>query len=276
MPPKRRPAAPAKKALQKAPRRAPAQGTAAPKPPKPVARAKAPTPAAQRAPPKPARAPAAALTSEFCRYCAAWHADVVDLDTPCPPKHSSLRERADYADVALVQAAGAARASKRVPGAGGAPGAAGAAETASKTVASDVPDGMDCPICQNLMFEPVVICPQNHTCCKECAYGIDRCGECRHKTLSTCSILPLAVRAIDNLQCHCPHAPCRWVGTIAQLPTHERECAERMVTCETPDCGWEGRRRELAAHDEADMSRHFQLERAARQQLEERLLQMVE
>ena len=129
------------------------------------------------------------------------------------------------------------------------------------------PEGLECPICKDLLEEPQQTTPCGHLYCKKCLVALVRtdalvkkgtmyehpveCPVCR--TLCSGWFEDKNVdRSVKNIEIFCPNRSCEWKGSLCRLDDHKagrgcEGCQYEPVSC-TLGCGEEVIRKDLENH----------------------------
>jgi len=145
----------------------------------------------------------------------------------------------------------------------------------SRRFAYPIADDLKCGICMDVMVTPVTVCPENHVFCEQCIVewkSHQSCPQCRRPLNREFAPLRLAQNLIHKARVYCDHhksgwwraipgtkrrpkrrrsppsppSPrsgegCDWVGELATLPQHLKECGYVKVFCPYDGCPlWEG------------------------------------
>ena len=137
---------------------------------------------------------------------------------------------------------------------------------------NQIPEELECPICQDLSEEPQQTTPCGHMFCKKCLMAHAREDNSQEITLVkkgtmyeypvTCPICRTscsgwfedenANRRVKNIEIFCPNRPCEWKGSLCRLDDHKagrgcKGCQYEPVSC-TLGCGVKVIRNDLEDH----------------------------
>ena len=108
-----------------------------------------------------------------------------------------------------------------------------------------------CPICHELLFEPVVTSCR-HLFCRKCIKGQRTCPTCRKEFITMEDIG--SSKAIGAFKVKCPNSPegCKWEGDLGNAEEHlTKKCQQQTVEC-SEGCGEMMKRQLLQNHTEHD------------------------
>ena len=92
---------------------------------------------------------------------------------------------------------------------------------------------VECPVClQAPRSGPIYVCPNGHFVFKDCK--LRNCSTCRTQMGQGKSLL--AVTVIENIEHPCKYDSCPHRFNLTSLPTHEKYCPHRTVSCPDGDC----------------------------------------
>jgi len=108
-----------------------------------------------------------------------------------------------------------------------------------------------CPICQDILDDPVSICAEGHSFCRECINSVGlvmECPVCKGKVLPQQRQV-LVRQQIQKLKFHCAQHPfCKTVVPLEGMAKHLRTCEHRPVPCPFEACDRRVAFHELEAH----------------------------
>ena len=134
------------------------------------------------------------------------------------------------------------------------------------------PEGLECPICKELLEEPQQTTPCGHMFCKKCLVALVRADDSQGIALVkkgtmyehpvTCPTCRTSCtgwfedknvdRSVKNIEIFCPNGSCEWKGSLCRLEDHKagrgcEGCQYEPVSC-TLGCGEEVIRKNLEEH----------------------------
>lgn len=88
-----------------------------------------------------------------------------------------------------------------------------------------------CPICMEVMVQPIYKCCFGHNICFQCFQNIETCPSCRSE-LATFSRNEAAEEKTAQLDVHCRNFDCEFVGKGKEISKHEEsECSHKKFRC---------------------------------------------
>jgi len=86
---------------------------------------------------------------------------------------------------------------------------------------------LTCPVCFDVLAEPVSVCDEGHVYCNDCVAQLQQCPECREEITAKHKCRHLKIK-IDALVVQCAAAsgtsPCTWTGALQTRSAHLAAC----------------------------------------------------
>ncbi|XP_031474937.1 E3 ubiquitin-protein ligase DIS1-like isoform X1 [Nymphaea colorata] len=102
----------------------------------------------------------------------------------------------------------------------------------SATVASNVRELLECPVCLNAMYPPIHQCSNGHTLCSGCKPRVhNKCPTCRHELGNIRCLALEKVAASLDLPCKYQGFGCMGVYPYYSKLKHESQCSFRPYNC---------------------------------------------
>ncbi|MBA0601896.1 hypothetical protein Gorai_002099 [Gossypium raimondii] len=100
------------------------------------------------------------------------------------------------------------------------------------TVSSSVRELLECPVCCNSMYPPILQCLNGHTLCSGCKPKVDnRCPTCRHELGNIRCLALEKLAASLELPCKYQSFGCNGIYPYYSKPKHEYQCSYRPYGC---------------------------------------------
>ncbi|GAA0173051.1 ubiquitin-protein ligase [Lithospermum erythrorhizon] len=119
-----------------------------------------------------------------------------------------------------------------------------------KTSNTAVHELLECPVCMNMMYPPILQCPNGHTVCSKCKSKVRFCPICRHE-LGNIRCLALE-KVAESLELPCVYQilGCQEIFPYHNRLRHEQNCKFHPFTCPYAgaDCPVTGQIKYLVEH----------------------------
>lgn len=107
----------------------------------------------------------------------------------------------------------------------------------------------ECPVCQEYMFPPIMICTSGHSICSDCKSKLTKCPTCSSEYGNTRNYTLENMSSLVQLPCSNEPNGCNFVGNLVGIQKHKISCKYDQFVCPIPyNCKWVGTSMSLNEH----------------------------
>ncbi|KAI4460605.1 e3 ubiquitin-protein ligase siah2 [Holotrichia oblita] len=100
---------------------------------------------------------------------------------------------------------------------------------------------LECPVCQEYIYPPIMICVSGHSICGDCKSKLTKCPTCSSEYGNTRNYALESMLNLVQLPCRNDVNGCEFLGNFAALQEHKANCKYAEFKCPVPyHCKWVG------------------------------------
>ncbi|KRT79536.1 hypothetical protein AMK59_7660, partial [Oryctes borbonicus] len=100
---------------------------------------------------------------------------------------------------------------------------------------------LECPVCQDYMYPPIMLCISGHSICSNCKSKVVNCPICTSEFGNTRNYTLEKMLNLMQLPCRNGENGCRFTGNLVAIEEHKSNCKYEHIDCPMfGDCKWNG------------------------------------
>lgn len=112
---------------------------------------------------------------------------------------------------------------------------------------------LECPVCTEYMYPPIVLCSNGHNICKRCKDKVDVCPSCRGQLTNIRNVILENIARRQNFPCVNRERGCSAILPMDQILEHQAVCKYGKIKCplnkiQSETCPWTGNVDDLMMH----------------------------